>query len=81
MARAIYRARSGYLHSGDPMYLSPVSQVFPGWHMGASVGQTLQDRSFSKEQKLPCADFFHRLVRHCILARIEEMASEAATER
>jgi hypothetical protein len=81
VARAIYRARSAYLHSGDPMYLSPVSHVFPGWHMGASVGQTLQDRSFSQEQKLPCADFFHRLVRHCILARIDEMATDASSGR
>jgi len=79
VARAIYNARSGYLHSGDPMYLSPVNQVLPGWHMGATVGQTWQDRSFSRAQKLPCADFFHRLVRHCILARIDEMVAEASS--
>lgn len=79
VARAIYHARSAYLHSGDPMYLSPVNQVLPGWHMGATIGQTWQDRSFSQTQKLPCADFFHRLVRHCILARIDEMVAEATS--
>jgi hypothetical protein len=76
VAGAIYKARSGYLHSGDPMYLSPVSQVLGSWHMAPTVGQTWQDRSFTREQKLPCADFFHRLVRHCILARIDELAAE-----
>jgi hypothetical protein len=57
------------------MYLSPLYQQFPHWHMDASVGQTLQNRSFTQEQKLPCADFFHRLVRHCVLARVEELAA------
>lgn len=73
VAAAVYDARSGYLHSGDPMYLSrPVAQ-FPDWHMDPSVGMTWQDRSFKAEQKLPRADFFHRLVRHCLLTRIRRL--------
>jgi hypothetical protein len=64
---AVYRARSGYLHAGLPMYLSRPIPQFTQWHMDPSVGMYLQDRYFSSEQKLPRADFFHRLVRHCVL--------------
>ncbi len=46
VAAAIYDARSGYLHNGDPMYLSPGVPMFPDWHMDASVGMTWGDRSF-----------------------------------
>ena len=70
VAAAVYDARSGYLHSGDPMYLSRPIPQFPNWHMAPSEGMTWQDRSFKAAQKLPRADFFHRLVRHCLLARI-----------
>ena len=78
VAKAIYRARSGYLHAGDPMYLSAIFPGSPQWHSDPSVGRTWQNRSFTQEQKLPCADFFHRLVRHCLLARIDELAAENA---
>jgi hypothetical protein len=67
IAAAIYDARSGYLHAGDPMYLSRYIADFPDWHMDPSVGMTIQDRSFTEHQKLPRSDFFHRLVRHCLL--------------
>jgi hypothetical protein len=73
IAKAIYNARSGYLHNGDPMYLSIPIGASSGWHMDPSVGKWEQNRSFSAKQKLPRADFFHRLVRHCLLARIEEL--------
>ena len=77
-AKAIYRARSGYLHAGDPMYLSGISAEFPAWHSDPSAGKIWDNRVYSQDQKLPCADFFHRLVRHCLLARIEELAGENA---
>jgi hypothetical protein len=72
VATAIYRARSGYLHSGDPMYISE-RIGFPGWHMDPTVGKWEQNRAFTAAQKLPTTEFFHRLVRHCLLARIEEL--------
>ncbi len=67
VAGAVYDARSDYLHNGYPMYLSHYWPAFPDWHMDPSVGMTWQDRSYSVNQKLPRADFFHRLVRHCLL--------------
>jgi hypothetical protein len=76
VAKAIYRARSGYLHAGDPMFLSP---IFPDthWHMNPAVGKIWQNRQFTEEQRLPCVDFFHRLVRHCLLKRIVDLAGKA----
>jgi hypothetical protein len=74
VATAIYRARSGYLHGGDPMYVSRRMGQFPAWHMEPTVGKWEQNRAFTAAQKLPTTEFFHRLVRHCILARIEELA-------
>jgi hypothetical protein len=69
VAGAVYNARSAYLHNGDPMYLSRMTQ-YPDWHMDPSFGMIWQDRSFTARQKLPRADFFHRLVRHCLLVRV-----------
>jgi hypothetical protein len=75
VATAIYRARSGYLHNGDPMYISQRLAQFPGCHMDPTVGKWEQNRAFTTAQKLPTTEFFHRLVRHCLLARIEELAA------
>jgi hypothetical protein len=75
VATAIYRARSGYLHSGDPMYISNHMGQFLAWHMEPTMGKWEQNRAFTAAQKLPTTEFFHRLVRHCLLARIEELAS------
>ena len=74
VATAIYRARSGYLHSGDPMYISRRMAQFPAWHMEPSMGKWEQNRAFTAAQKLPTTEFFHRLVRHCLLARLNELA-------
>jgi len=73
VAAAVYDARSGYLHDGDPMYLSLGIGSSPGWHMDSSGDMIEQDRYFREKQKLPRADFFHRLVRHCLLARIKRL--------
>jgi hypothetical protein len=75
VASAIYRARSGYLHNGDPMYISQRMAQFPFWHMEPTVGKWQQNRAFTAAQKLPTAEFFHRMVRHCLLARIDELAN------
>ena len=76
VARAIYDARSGYLHNGYPMYLSHYSPTFPEWHMDPSVGMIWQDRSYTRDQKLPRLDFFHRLVRHCLLAYFKSLVPD-----
>jgi len=78
VAAAVYDARSGYLHNGDPMYLSRPMAQFPDWHMNPSVGMTWQERSFKAAQKLPRADFFHRLVRHCLIAWIRRLIDAKA---
>ena len=75
VASAVYNARSNYLHKGDPMYLSRWVASFPEWHMDSSVGMQLGDRYFREQDKLPRADFFHRLVRHCVLRRLRELAT------
>jgi hypothetical protein len=74
---AVYDARSGYLHNGDPMYLSPRAPAFPDWHMDPSVGRYIQNRHLSERQKLPRIDFLHRLVRHCALNRMAELSPRA----
>ena len=73
VAGAIYDARSDYLHNGYPMYLSQFAPAFPEWHMDPSVGMVWQNRSYAADQKLPRADFFHRLVRHCLLSYFKSL--------
>jgi hypothetical protein len=75
---AIYDARSAYLHSGDPMYLSRYWPENPTWQTGSTVGMIWQSRRYSAKQKLPYAHFFHRLVRHCILAHLRILPKVAA---
>lgn len=75
VAGAIYDARSGYLHSGSTMYLSQWTGGHPEWHMDPSVGMLWQNRRFKAEQKLPRAQFFHRLVRFCLLKYFANLAS------
>jgi len=78
IATAIYNARSGYLHSGEPMYISRGIPMFAGWHMDASVGVRSGDRKYVAKQKLPYLVFAHRLVRHCLLAYIRNLVPSAA---
>lgn len=72
----IYAARSGYLHRGDPMYLSQRLKEYPNWHMDPTVGMIVQNRRYSADQKLPYAHFFHSLVRHCLLRYIDELVNQ-----
>jgi hypothetical protein len=76
MASAVYDARSDYLHNGYPMYLSHFMPAFPDWHMDPSLGMTWQDKSYTADQKLPFASFFHRLVRHCLLSYFESLVAD-----
>ena len=79
VAGAVYNARSGYLHNGEPMYLSRFSHKFPEWHMDPFQGMTWQDRYFAGKKKLPHASFFHRLTRHCILTYFHELTKGSST--
>ncbi|HPO07780.1 MAG TPA: hypothetical protein PLZ55_03865 [bacterium] len=64
---AIYNARSGYLHSGEPMHLSRATCGKLRWDT-EPVGATIIDnRRIREGTRLPCASFFQRLVRYCLL--------------
>jgi hypothetical protein len=76
VAGAVYDARSDYLHNGYPMYLSHFMPAFPDWHMDPSLGMIWQNRSYTVDQKLPRADFFHRLVRYCLLSYFVSLVHE-----
>ena len=64
---AIYDARSAYLHSGEPMYLS--QDVFPSkdWDMDASLGMQMDRKLYTAKQKLPFIRWFEGIVRDCLL--------------
>lgn len=79
ISKVIYTARSKYLHSGEGMYLSQ-----PDWggnfDVDPSVGMLVGKRHFSESEKLPNIEFFERLVRHCILARIKELSRNSPSQ-
>jgi len=64
---AIYDARSGYLHSGESMYLSHVVKGEEKWDTDPTVGMFIDNRFFSASQKLPYAYFFEGIVRCCLI--------------
>lgn len=71
----IYNARSEYLHAGKSMYLtSPMRDISRKWDTDSSLGMMIDNRKFSKKEKLPFTYWFDKLVRHCILNFIEEKA-------
>jgi hypothetical protein len=73
--KAIYDARSSYLHSGEPMYLSLRLGGWPDWDVDPSTGMILDQRRISGDKKLPYATFFQDLVHHCIMHFIYEITS------
>jgi hypothetical protein len=54
----IYKARSKYLHAGDPMFWSPSIKGGEKWDTDSTFGMIADNRSFSASQKLPYAYFF-----------------------
>jgi hypothetical protein len=77
ICKAIYNARSLYLHAGEPMHLSPVMQEPQrGWDIDPGGSSTLQDKLFTAGEKLPYPDFFHRLVRHCLMNYVGTILAE-----
>jgi len=70
---AIYDARSNYLHAGETMYLSMPMRGGDKWDTDPSFGRAIDNRFFSGDQKLPYGSFFQKLVRHCLLAFINDI--------
>jgi len=65
---AIYSARSSYLHSGEPMYLSQImGKNAERWDTDPSVGMLIDNRKLSSSLKLPYTYWFENVVRHCLL--------------
>ena len=65
--KVIYKARSDYLHSGRPMFLSRLVKGGEKWDTDPILGIWVDSRRFDAAQKLPYAHFFEGLVRHCLL--------------
>lgn len=76
VSKAVYTARSKYLHSGERMYLSTALQGTK-YDTDPSSGMYIGMRKFTEKEKLPNIHFFESLVRHCILSKIEELSSSS----
>ena len=63
----IYDARSGYLHSGEPMYISLLYRGHEKYDIDPSLGMIIDRCSISDSKKLPTIIFWEGLVRNCIL--------------
>lgn len=72
---AIYRNRSGYLHSGETMYLSQPMRGGQEWDTDPTHDMIIDNRRFSADMKLPYGAFFQRLVRHCIMLFLLELSN------
>jgi hypothetical protein len=73
--KAIYDARSAYLHRGIPMYLTyPPRIIGKKWDMDTSRGMIIDRRRFPESRKLPFAYWFEGLVCHCILNFVKSKA-------
>lgn len=71
---AIYDARSSYLHSGEPMYLSqPNRDSYKWkWDIDPSLYTIIDNRKISAAKKLPYTYFFENIVRHCLLSFLKD---------
>ncbi|MHA1877824.1 MAG: hypothetical protein ACTSUC_15390 [Promethearchaeota archaeon] len=66
-ANRIYDARSTYLHSGKPMYLSFDTKTEDAkyWDLDPSTGMMADRKKFPESEKLPRVRWFERIVNHC----------------
>ena len=69
---AIYDSRSGYLHTGETMYLSQPMHGVEKWDTDPSFGMIIDNRKFPAGKKLPYGSFFQKLVRHCLLEFVKD---------
>lgn len=67
----IYRARSSYLHTGTPMFISEHWEESK-MDMDSTTGMGMGSKWFSESEKIPTLEFIEGLTRHCIIAYIEE---------
>ncbi|MEK7524009.1 MAG: hypothetical protein AAB588_03170 [Patescibacteria group bacterium] len=67
-AGKIYDARSAYLHSGKPMYLSQdmAMENAKCWDLDGSSGMMADRKKFDDKEKLPRTRWFERIVNHCL---------------
>jgi gamma-glutamylcyclotransferase len=75
----IYSARSAYLHSGEPMFLSMPIKGGEHWDTDPSVGTIIDRRHLKGSRKLPYAHFFEGLVRQCLMNYLKVGSSEQAS--
>lgn len=76
--KAVYDARSDYLHSGEAMYLSTVFRPHSAkWHLDPTIGMHVDRRWYDPKRKLPYTHFFHSLVRHCLLQFLDRRSPPA----
>lgn len=69
---AIYKNRSGYLHGGEPMFLSHRAEAPAQWDTDPGGESIIDNRRLPANLKLPYPYFFHRLVRHCLNSFLTE---------
>ena len=70
-ADAIYKARSKFLHEGEPLWIShemPRDDIEErGWDLDGSLGMVRDQHEWPQSEKVPTVLFFEELVRHCLL--------------
>lgn len=70
-AGAIYKARSKFLHEGEPLWISNEMRVDDredrGWDLDGSLGMVRDQHEWPQSEKVPTVLFFEELVRHCLL--------------
>ncbi len=70
-AKAIYKARSRFLHEGEPLLMPEEYNIKKtderGCDLGIGVPFLRDQRKFTPTEKIPTVLFFEELVRHCLL--------------
>ncbi len=70
-ANAIYKARSRFLHEGEPMWISDErvrdDTEERGWDLDGSFGMVRDQHEWSGSEVIPTVLFFEEIVRHCLL--------------
>ena len=72
IAKAVYTARSKYLHEAESMF---ISEMFgdKNVELDSALGLYVGRRKFDAKSKLPTISFFERLTSFCLLKKIDEL--------
>ncbi|HCI05078.1 TPA: hypothetical protein DEW47_03865 [Patescibacteria group bacterium] len=72
-AKRIYDARSAYLHTGKPMFLSMDMRGddVKKWDIDSSVGMSMDRKKISEKEKLPRTRWFERIVNYSLKSFID----------